>query len=300
MSHLTIHAASALFRRASPYLRIAHVFSPELGWNLEPRIIFDHLLLYTREGSGVIGIGKKRYRQEPGTLFLVRPRVLHWQKPERRVRMVMLNIHFDFVEQDDSAETRFCLGTPEETLAHASKFRPDPTRTPHFDLPERITQFVRLDYEQKFFEVAKWSTLEGLPSRLRAKAAMLSLLASLYHARKLAATTESSDRQIRRLDAAMKYLMDHLAEPIGLDDLARCCHLSRPHFSRLFRQYYDIAPMKYVSRLRIEQAKHHLAEGAPIKEIATQLGYANVHHFTRLFKRVTGLPPANYRALRLP
>ncbi len=291
--------AAALMRRTSPYLRIAHVFSPEPDWQLNPRIIFDHLLLYTKQGHGWIGIGKKRYRQEPGTLFLIRPRVLHWQKPERGIRMVMLNIHFDFVEQEDSAETRFCSGGPRETLAHPSKFRPDPTHTSPFDLPERIIDFVRADYEQKFFEVAKWATLEGLPSRLRAKAAMLTLLASLYHAQKFAARTPSSEHQVRQLDAAMKYLMDHLADPIGLDDLARCSRMSRPHFSRLFRQYYDIPPMKYFSRLRIEQAKHYLSEGIPIKAIAENLGYANVHHFTRLFKRVTGLPPATYRATRI-
>jgi AraC-like DNA-binding protein len=295
---MTEAQASALMSRASPYLRIAHVFSPDIGWDLKPRIIFDHLLLYTRQGSGWIGIGKKRYRQEPGTLFLVRPHVLHWQKFDRRVQMVMLNIHFDFVEQDDSRQS-FCLGSPQEALAQTEKFRPDPTQTPPFALPERITNFVRADYEQKFFEVAKWSALEGLPNRLRAKAAMLSLLASLYHADKLAAISRSSERQSSQLDAAMKFLMNHLSEPIGLDDLARQSHMSRPHFSRLFRRYYDIAPMKYVSRLRIEQAKHYLSEGVPIKEIAERLGYANVHHFTRVFKQVTGSPPASYRAERL-
>jgi AraC-like DNA-binding protein len=296
MSQQSEEQAASLFRTASPYLRIAHVFYPEVDWELKTRIIFDHFLCFTKQGSGWIGIGKKRYRQVPGALFLIRPGVPHWQKTDRGSRFMMLNIHFDFVQRDDSTTTRFCLGSPAETLAHPSRFRPDPTLAMGFYLPERITHFVPADYERKFFEVAKWSALSGLPSQLRAKGAMLELLATLYHSQSVAGTSPAADQQVRKLDTAMKYILDHLSDPIDLRELARRSHLSRAHFSRLFRQYYAIAPMKYVARLRVEQAKHYLSQNSPIKEIADQLGYANVHHFTRQFKQVTGVPPARFRA----
>lgn len=299
MPPLTEEQSAALFRSISPYLRIAHVFNPETDWRLPTRIIFDHFLCYTQHGSGWIGIGKKRYRQIPGALFLIRPGVPHWQTSDRGSRFTMLNIHFDFVQREDSAATRFCLGSPAETLAQTKAFRPDPTHAQPFHLPERITQFVAADYERKFFDVAKWSALSGLPSQFRAKAGMLELLASLYHARAVAGVSPAADAHVRKLDAVVRYMLDHLAEPLELNGLARRAHLSRAHFSRLFRQYYNIAPMKYLGLQRIEQARHYLSQGTPIKEIAAQLGFASVHHFTRLFKKATGLPPARYRAKKL-
>ena len=48
--------------------------------------------------------------------------------------------------------------------------------------------------------------------------------------------------------------------------------------------------MKFLCQLRVEQARHYLSQGTPIKEIAERLGFANVHHFTRLFRNATGLP----------
>ena len=81
----------------------------------------------------------------------------------------MLNIHFDFVQRDDSAATRaFALLIP-------SRQGPEveiPTRShpgSPFHLPERITQFVTAGYERRFFDVAKWSALTGLSSQLRAE-----------------------------------------------------------------------------------------------------------------------------------
>jgi AraC-like DNA-binding protein len=70
---------------------------------------------------------------------------------------------------------------------------------------------------------------------------------------------------------------------------------------RQFRKDLGLSPLELVIRQRMIQATQQLASTRqPIKRIAKDLGYDNLHYFTRLFTRIVGLPPGRYRARYSP
>ncbi len=94
-----------------------------------------------------------------------------------------------------------------------------------------------------------------------------------------------------------RYELDYrFRDQLRIEDLARLAGMSRAHFIRSFKQAFGLSPIAYQRQLRIAAAKRLLtsSELAP-KEIAHEIGFANVHYFTRVFKEVTGTPPATYR-----
>lgn len=65
---------------------------------------------------------------------------------------------------------------------------------------------------------------------------------------------------------------------------------------RLFRKHLGVSPLEYRNRLRIEEAKRHLAHSTlSMKEIAERLGYRNALYFSTAFRKRTGVSPSLYR-----
>lgn len=99
--------------------------------------------------------------------------------------------------------------------------------------------------------------------------------------------------QTRRLD---QYISDNLAAAIRTCDLAAQLKLSSSHFSHMFKQTFGITPLAYVARKRIEAAREAmLATDQPLTQIAHAHGFCDQSHFTRTFRRETGLSPLIWR-----
>ncbi|HEY8474351.1 MAG TPA: AraC family transcriptional regulator [Natronosporangium sp.] len=100
----------------------------------------------------------------------------------------------------------------------------------------------------------------------------------------------------RLVDRIADLVEQRLGDPLRLDDLAAVAHLSPYHFARAFKRTTGLAPHEYVTIRRIERAKAMLVSGEQsVATIATALGYGNVAHFRRLFRRYTGHLPSALR-----
>jgi AraC family transcriptional regulator len=98
-----------------------------------------------------------------------------------------------------------------------------------------------------------------------------------------------------QLEQAIAYIHDHLNQAINLAHLAKFVGISQFYFCRLFKRSMQITPYQYILQRRIERAKQLLQERQfPISDIALQCGFANQSHFTRQFKRMTGITPFRF------
>jgi AraC-like DNA-binding protein len=90
----------------------------------------------------------------------------------------------------------------------------------------------------------------------------------------------------------------HLREPdLRLDHLAQATCLGRSRFVQRFGQVTGIAPMQYVERLRMEEARRLLEEDLPITQVAQLAGYGDPLYFSRRFRAMHGVAPTVYRAV---
>jgi transcriptional regulator GlxA family with amidase domain len=102
-----------------------------------------------------------------------------------------------------------------------------------------------------------------------------------------------SDDRIRR---AEDYLHERLDRDVSVEALADRAGMSARNFIRRFKAATGRAPGAYVQALRLAAAKEMLEEGAAsIQAVAAKVGYEDVAFFRGLFKRHTGMTPAEYR-----
>jgi AraC-like DNA-binding protein len=93
---------------------------------------------------------------------------------------------------------------------------------------------------------------------------------------------------------AREYLEETCSPRVSLRDLASLSGLSPFHFHRIFRAQVGMPPHEYQLRRRLVRARELLGRGQSVADVAAETGFADQSHLTRHFKRLLGLPPADY------
>ncbi|MCK7556455.1 AraC family transcriptional regulator [Chitinophaga sedimenti] len=92
------------------------------------------------------------------------------------------------------------------------------------------------------------------------------------------------------------YIQINLKQPLTITQLAARVNQNQDYFSRQFLQYTGMRPLSYVHEKRIERAQYLIAtSSAPYLDIAEEVGFESLPHFSKVFKKVTGMTPAQYR-----
>jgi transcriptional regulator GlxA family with amidase domain len=102
--------------------------------------------------------------------------------------------------------------------------------------------------------------------------------------------------------SAQQWLAKHFSVANPVEEMIKRSRLAERTFKRRFTSATGVAPMEYVQRLRIEDAKRRLERTvAPVDDISWRVGYEDPAFFRRLFKRTTGMAPGAYRKrFRIP
>ena len=100
-----------------------------------------------------------------------------------------------------------------------------------------------------------------------------------------------------KLKQITEYIHENLDRDLKIIKLAAIAQISPYHFIRLFRDSTGKTPRQYILRQRIEKAQYLLQhEELSIAEIAAIVGFCDQSHFTRYFKRITGITPKKLKA----
>ena len=95
---------------------------------------------------------------------------------------------------------------------------------------------------------------------------------------------------------ATRYIREHYAEKLTLNSVAAQVYLSPTYFSRIFRQETGETFNAYLNAVRIEQSKKLLTDqSVRLIDISLMVGFDNQSYFTKVFKRITGMSPLQYR-----
>jgi AraC-like DNA-binding protein len=100
---------------------------------------------------------------------------------------------------------------------------------------------------------------------------------------------------------ALQFMAEHCCEDISRDDAAKAAYLSPSHFSRFFKKYLGQNFTVVLNQMRVERAAELLANtDKDLKRIAQETGFADQSYFTKVFRKLRRMTPAEYRKQQRP
>lgn len=100
---------------------------------------------------------------------------------------------------------------------------------------------------------------------------------------------------------AADYIQDHFKEKVTIGSIADEVHLSSSYLSHIFSQTFGYTITDYITYVRLEHAKAILGKsGTSIGEAALESGFEDISYFSRVFKKVEGISPREYKKRQLP
>ena len=242
-----------------------------------------------KEGEAWVSIGSKQYTLTPGHLYLIPPFTLHSDSNKGHFKLVYFHVY-------------------EETLRHVSLIEqlvlPFEVEATELDtlLVDRLLSInpgkglpmydpKGYDNSSTLMKSLATSTHTALP----VNAETYGILWQLF-ARFLSFAEQREPTRDSRIQGVTKYIREHIDQNMSIGELASQCYLSDDHFIRIFRKEMHQTPIDYINQKKIEKAQLLLVvENRPIKDIACALSFDNVSYFNRLFKKLVGKTPGDYR-----
>ncbi|MEV4467629.1 AraC family transcriptional regulator [Micromonospora echinofusca] len=106
---------------------------------------------------------------------------------------------------------------------------------------------------------------------------------------------DSAEQAVER---AIDTMRSNLSEQLTVDDMARAAMFSKFHFTRIFQRVTGISPGRFLSAIRLQEAKRLLTTTRlNVTDISLRVGYNSVGTFSTRFTRSVGLPPTTYRRM---
>ncbi|NUU78930.1 AraC family transcriptional regulator [Paenibacillus xylanilyticus] len=266
-----------------------HLRSVGSDWNYPAHEHPQYELNYVTEGVQHMTVNGQLYAQKAGELLLIPPGSIHSSQSQNGQGFTYFCMHFDI---DDQLFLSL-LARIKQVLFHS-------------DSP------VTLKIEpvlQKLMNSANENTASNtMVQRMQLQSAVFELFGHLWEAVSHEAAhlfTEGYERielahQIRnRLQGlvSQQFKQGHESDThYGIDDIAAELGISSSHCNRVFKQVFGQSPRVVLSEMVLHEAKVLL--GNPklsVQSIAAMLGYRDIAHFSRQFKRWSGMSPSRYR-----
>jgi AraC-like DNA-binding protein len=105
----------------------------------------------------------------------------------------------------------------------------------------------------------------------------------------------ANEAKLGKLREAIIYIDNHIAKPIKIADLADLCGYNESYFSTCFKECLGCSPIRYINIKKVERAKMMMmSTDLNVTQISETLGFESIHYFSKVFKRIIGMPPITY------
>ncbi|WP_339866636.1 AraC family transcriptional regulator [uncultured Algoriphagus sp.] len=244
------------------------------------------------EGRGQLLVGDYVGRFGPGDIFLLAESIPHVFRsdPDYFHEQSELNIAGNTIFFDFKAMSKAFIEVEDFIeLVH---------------LNEKITGCFKIVGDQRE-ELEKLLTRFGEFSGLTRLSNCLHILSLLdFNSEELVALNKipvlrkMTERDGRRMDQVMRFILDNSSRQISLEEVAEHAFMSKEAFCRFFKVRTRRTFTQYVQQLRITEAKKLLIEtDMSISQISFQVGFQTLSHFNKTFKSLTEMTPKDWRKL---
>lgn len=218
----------------------------------------------------------RKYRLKPNSILLLPANVFHGFRVESERPYERYTLHF--LDEILPVENRFALLSP-------FRFSGD-----KMDLYYPDTQEFRVG---TYFE--NLISCSGLPEDMRDMAACVLVQALLIRILYMSRTTKdlpSAGQSGQAVMDMIRYLNEHISEPITLEQLSARFFISRHYVNRVFRKATGTTVMQYVIHKRLALAQQLILQGKPSAQAAAESGFGDYSVFYRAYRKIFGRSPA--------
>ena len=150
-------------------------------------------------------------------------------------------------------------------------------------------------YSQTMYKLLDY-VLQGGFSILKAKELLFNLLYSVSTDQSLM----QKNPRLKSIIPAIRYMEDNLQSTLSIDMLAEMCFMSKSTFHRRFLAEFQMPPTAYHLKMRIQKSQVLLQSGMyTVEQVAELMGFCDTGYFSRMFKKLTGITPGEFRKQKI-
>ncbi|MGG1516357.1 helix-turn-helix domain-containing protein [Paenibacillus oryzisoli] len=276
-----------------PAVNYANIQNIPAGIVYGPRTIPDYQFVYVIAGRMDLCIGRDIYTILPGECAFYGADTIHKLTAHPDKPVTFISLHFDWHRLSPEPVhpgpklQNYAVTPPFEP---ALRYTVDVTGYGSVTLPvhfkfsdgERVLHQIVQEYKEE--EPGYAFALRGL---------LIQALSEIIRRQKDVASTYSPKRSM--IQNALQLIVEHPEQAWSISELAESCGYHHIYFSQLFKEVMGVSPKPYMIHKRIQLAKKLLLKEEKIEVVASKLGYASIHYFSRHFKSITGMSPSTFR-----
>jgi len=228
----------------------------------------EYILMYCISGQGVIEVENRRYVIREETAFCIPKNKRHCYYASREEPWSIFWVHFK------GDRTRYFPLEQCEVIDINS----GPANNRMMFLFDLLFRVLERNYTLgNFIYISQVLSL---------------ILAEVYHREKV----DETSKQNKHITMVIRYMYKHINENIALEDLSREMDLSKSYLNAIFKKYAQRAPIDFFINLKMQEACKLLkSTDLYISEVGRELGYEDQYYFSRIFKKVVGISPREYK-----
>jgi len=238
---------------------------------------FQIILVVSGSGEAVVGANRRTFGA--GQLLFLRPRLLHslTAGPTASVRTLDTKFHIHRTQLSTACRrlSSFHTSVDERAVALLEMIHSEARR--HGPLSNTLCQTLLAELLLRLLETQSRNAAEPATSTPSTASA----------------NTNNDDELTNRLE---RFLRENCAQAINQQTLSASLHYSYRHLQNVWLKHHRESPLQTLWRYRVARATELIRySDYELKRIAELSGFSTVHHFTRVFTRITGTPPARWR-----
>jgi AraC-like DNA-binding protein/uncharacterized RmlC-like cupin family protein len=236
----------------------------------------QHILIYCHEGRGAVRMNKTAFAVQAGDFFIIPTKTPHMYQADATLPWTIYWIHFkgktapailSFLKKRSNGYKGF--------IQHADK-----SIGLFNDMYKQLEKGYGTD-QLVYCNMCLWHYLTLF----------------IFNEKQVVA---DKSPQKDMIDKAIDYLRSHIDQEVTLEAIAQSVNISPSHFSYLFKNKTGFSPIEYFNHLKVQEACQYLLfTDMRIREISSELGIYDPYYFSRMFKKVMGLSPQEYRKKRI-